>query len=197
RFFLWTAAEIDTALPDAAERVKQYFGVTREGNFAGRNILSVPEPPAAVAQAFGIPADHLSVSIADAKRALLAVRAQREAPLRDDKIIAGWNGLAISALARGGFAFAERRYVAAAERTAQFIERHMLDHGRLRRSFAGGEARNPAALEDYAFLINGLLDLHEATQDRRWARQAIALEQVLEAHYADPRGGLFATAADA
>jgi hypothetical protein len=198
RFFVWTAEEIDRALAPARSRIaRAYFGVTAEGNFAGRNVLWVPETPDHVAAQLGITPDELLREISTARQSLAELRAGRPAPLCDDKVVAGWNGLAISAFARAGLAFGEPRFTDAARGTAEWLTTRMIVSDRLRRSYRQVVARHEASLEDYAFLIAGLLDLHEATQDRRWARQAVALETVVSEHFADPTGGFFSTADDA
>jgi len=198
RFFVWLPQEIDAALPsEQAQVVKAYFGVTEAGNFEGRSVLWVPRPASEVAAELGMSEDRLASELTAARTTLRAVRARRVPPLRDDKIVAGWNGLTISALARAGFAFGEPRYTRAAAETAGFVCARMVDRdGRLLRSFAAGAARHPAVLEDYAFVIAGLLDLHEATQEIVWAQRAIALQALLAAHFADPRGAFYATPDD-
>jgi uncharacterized protein YyaL (SSP411 family) len=135
-------------------------------------------------------------NIASARTRLLAARSQRHPPLRDDKIIVEWNGLAISAFARAGFALDEERYLAAAGGAAAFILERMRAKGRLQRIWLHGKAAGPAFLSDYAFLIAGLLDLYEAAPDTRWIDEAIALQAVLDAHYADPMGGYYRSADD-
>ena len=199
RFFLWRADEIDTVLgPERGRVVRTAFDVTPAGNFEGQSILWLPRPRAAVAAELALTPEQLDVEIAAARPLLLAARARREPPLRDEKIVAGWNGLAMSALARAGLALGEARYVAAAVRTARFVTQRMVDGGRLHRTFSDGAARHTGVLEDYAFVTAGLLDVFEATQDVEWLRRAIALQQVVSARFADPdAGGWFATADDA
>lgn len=118
-------------------------------------------------------------------------------PLRDEKILAAWNGLMIGAFARAAVALGEPRYAAQAARAADFVLARMRVRGRLLRSYSEGRARHNAYLEDYAFLISGLLDLYEATGRPRWLGEAIALDQVLERHYEDQsNGGYFTTSDD-
>jgi uncharacterized protein YyaL (SSP411 family) len=109
--------------------------------------------------------------------------------LRDDKILTSWNGLMISAMARGGFVLDEPEYVAHAERAAEFLLENSRKDGRLLRSFMDGVSRHNGYLDDYAFFIAGLIDLYESTADPRWLREAIALQGVLDAHYRDEEGG--------
>ena len=196
-FFTWTPAELSAALgPDAARRVAAAYAVSEAGNFDGRNILHTPRATDAVAGDLGVAPQALRDTLATARETLYAARARRPPPLRDDKVIAAWNGLMISALARAALAFDEPGYAQRAAGAAGFVLEHLRVDGRLRRSYAGGAAHHDAYLADYAFLIAGLLDLSEATGERRWLDEAIALDRVLAAHYEDPAGGFYATADD-
>jgi len=130
----------------------------------------------------------------DVRARLLAIRARRTPPARDDKILASWNGLAISALAKAGLAFDRPDYVRAAARAATFVLASLgTADGGLRRSFAGGEARALGTLDDYAFVLAATLDLFEATGERAWLDRALGLAAQLERRFADPAGGYFAT----
>ncbi|WP_242394350.1 thioredoxin domain-containing protein [Anaeromyxobacter oryzisoli] len=186
RFFVWDERELRDALGPDADRFIAFHGVTREGNFEGRNVLRVPRPN-----------DETWDALAPARARLYALRARRPAPLRDEKVLAGWNGLAVSALAFGGRVLGERRYVDAAVRAAEFVLGRMVEDGRLRRSWLAGEAGGPAFLDDHAFLAQGLLDLFEATFEPRWLSAALELSERLEQLFGDPAGGgWFTTAAD-
>lgn len=197
-FFTWTAAELETLLGKRrANIVGTWFGVTAKGNFEGRNIFNTPRPATFVAKQLGITPVALAKEIAAARPLLYAARAKRPTPLRDDKILVAWNGLMISAAARAGFAFNEPRYVATARKAAVFILDNMRTDGRLHRVYKQGRADGPAFVEDYAFLIAGLLDLYEADPNPRWLREAISLQAVLDRHYSDEaRGGYFKAAND-
>jgi uncharacterized protein YyaL (SSP411 family) len=168
-----------------AERFIAFHGVTPGGNFEGRSILWVPRPDEAEWAA-----------LAAARTALYDARAKRPAPLRDEKVLAAWNGLAISALAFGGRVLGEPRHVAAAGRAAAFVLERMVKDGRLQRTWLGGEAGVPAFLEDHAFVVQGLLDLYEATFELRWLEAALALAEEAEARFGDPQGGGWFTSAD-
>lgn len=186
RFFTWEEREIRDVLGADAERFLRFHGVTPGGNFEGRSVLWVPRPD-----------EDEWEALAPARARLYEARARREPPLRDEKVLAGWNGLAVSALAFGGRALGERRWVDAAARAAEFVLGRMVTEGRLRRSWLGGEAGVPAFLDDHAFLVAGLLDLHEATFDPRWLEAALDLADRQERLFGDPReGGWFTTAAD-
>jgi len=186
RFFVWEEAELRAALGPDFERFAAFHGVTPGGNFEGRNVLFVPRPDEAEWEA-----------LAPARAKLYEARARRPAPLRDEKVLAGWNGLAISALAFGGRVLGDRRHVEAAARAARFVLERMVKGGRLQRSWLAGEAGVPAFLDDHAFLAQGLLELYEATFELRWLEAAIDLSERAEALFGDPSGGgWFSTAAD-
>ena len=187
RFYVWDRAEIEAVLGTAAARFCDVYDVTAAGNWEGRNILSrldsmdVPDDPA----------------LAEARAALLAVRARRERPLRDDKVLADWNGLMIAALARAGAAFDEPGWIALAERAFAFVATHMTaPDGRLRHSWRLGRARHPASLDDYAAMMRAALLLEEATGGRCYREKALGWLEIVERHYGDGTGGWFFAADD-
>jgi uncharacterized protein YyaL (SSP411 family) len=189
-FFTWTPAEVEAALgPETAALANAWFGITPSGNLEGRSVLHTRSSREAVAARFELEPAALRERLERVREQLYAARARRTPPLLDDKILAEWNGLMISAFARAGFAFAEPDYVAAAVRAAEFALEHMRVEGQLRRVFHGSRAAGPAFAEDYACLIAGLIDLYEAAPDARWLREAVALQRVLDAQYADESGG--------
>jgi uncharacterized protein YyaL (SSP411 family) len=185
RYFVWEERELRDVLGADAERFLRFHGVGPGGNFEGRSILSVPRPD-----------EDEWEALAPARARLLEVRARRPAPLRDEKVLAGWNGLAISALAFGGRVLGERRWVDAAARAAEFVLGRMVKDGRLLRAWLAGDAGVPAFLEDHAFLAAGLLDLHEATLDPRWLEAAVDLCERQERLFGDEAGAWFQTASD-
>ncbi len=210
--YTWTAGELarvlhiaglDDDLPLAVEA----FGITEHGNLDGRSTLVLAADPVRLASRHGRPLPEVAAAIDRARAALLAARDRRPQPARDDKALAGWNGLAIAAFADAGgrlgrtsdreAAEAGRRYVALAERAAgRLLSVLRGPGGRLRRSWAGGRASHEAALEDLACLAEGLLALHEATQEERWFGTARELANEALARFADPEGGFFDTPAD-
>ena len=194
-YFTWTPAEIRAALGERRARiVERYFGVTAAGNFEGRNILSVTQPDEQTAREFRMSPAALRSVVDAAREVLYQARAGRRPPLRDEKIITAWNGLMISAHARAALILGQQDYAQRAERAADFVLTHMRKEGVLFRSFKDGQARQPGYLDDYAFLIAGLLDLYEATGRARWLEEAIALDRVLEGSFADAQhGGFFMT----
>jgi len=187
KFYLWSEGGVDEVLgTNLSAKAKAAFGVTREGNFEGRNIL--------VRANAEIPGEEL----ADIKAKLYANRSKRIWPGRDEKIVTGWNGLMISAFARAGAVFGEPRYVAAAERAANYILNQLrATSGKLFRSAGVGQSPKIAGyLEDSAFLIAALLDCYEATFDPKWISVSLELADDLVARFTDPAGGFFTTASD-
>jgi uncharacterized protein YyaL (SSP411 family) len=186
KFFVWTERQIREALGGEAEQFARFFGVTPEGNWEGVNVLHVPRPD-----------EDEWEALAGARAKLYEARARRPPPLRDEKVLASWNGLMISAMAFGGRVLGEARYVEAAARAAGFVLDRMVVDGRLQRSWLGGAAGVPGFLEDHAFLAQGLVDLYEATFDVRWLEAALDLAGRTEALFGDPEGGgWFQTATD-
>jgi uncharacterized protein YyaL (SSP411 family) len=184
-FFTWTPGEISGALgEDRARVVNAYYGVSSAGNFGGRTILSRPSPSAQA------PMD-------ESRDLLYAARARRPPPLRDEKILTAWNGLMISAYAQGALVLGNSEYGDTAVRAAELVLEKLRIGGRLLRSYKDGVAEVDAYLDDYAFLVAGLLDLFEATGDPRWLREATSLDETLEQHFEDKEhGGFFLTSDD-
>ena len=198
RFFTWTPDELDAVLGDTQRSaVTAFYGVTESGNFEGRTILSTPQPLGDVAAKLGISTDTLRGTIDEARELLYRARAERPPPLRDEKILTAWNGLMISAFARAALVFHEPAYVARATRAADYVLTQLRHNGRLLRTALDGQAQYAAYLEDYAFLMAGLLDLYEVTSELRWLEEVQALDGILEQHYEDTTGGgFFRTAED-
>ena len=197
-YFTWTPEEIDQALDEKqAELIKNYYGVTSAGNFEGRNIFYVSKELSETAK-------ELKLDILSAKKLLVSswetlyqTRQLRPLPLRDEKILSGWNGLMISAFVHGYFILNEKKYLLQAEKSAHFVLNNMLKKGRLYRSWKEGTAYIPAYLDDYVFFISALLDLFEWTGNVEWLNSAIELDQVLEKNFEDKeQGGFFMTGRD-
>ena len=186
RFFTWTPAEIRAALDERqAALVEAHYGVSEPGDFEGRNVLHVARSLDDAARAAGVDVREAATVLAVARERLYRSRAARPAPLRDDKILAAWNGLAISAFARAALVLDRADYAERAAGAARYVLGRMRRGERLLRTARGG----PAFVDDYACATAGLLDLHEATSEPRWLGEAIGLQAVLDRHYWDDAGG--------
>jgi uncharacterized protein len=199
RFFTWTPGEMRAVLGKERARIAiTWFGVADRGQVDGRSVLYTPATFEEAARELKMSVPELRNRIAAARQDLYRARSKRPPPLRDEKVIASWNGLAISAFARASEVLGEPRYAARAARAAEFLvhDMNMKAGARLLRSWKGGVAGKHGTLDDYAFVAQGLLDLYEANHDPRWLTEAASLQEVLERHFANPSGGFFLTADD-
>jgi uncharacterized protein YyaL (SSP411 family) len=197
-FFLWTPAQVRVVLDERLAKIaERYFDITEAGNFEGANILHRTIDVAEAARLFGMSEEEMASALATIKTKLFAARERRVKPGRDDKILAAWNGMMISAFAEGYRALGEPRYLAAAERAIDFATSHLRDGDALRRSYKDGAARFNAYLEDYALLANGMIDTYEASLDPRYLRDARTLVGVVLERFLDKeKGGFFFTSDD-
>ncbi|MFL5797987.1 MAG: thioredoxin domain-containing protein [Actinomycetota bacterium] len=196
KFFVWS---FDELVEIAGPEVAAYFGATPGGNWEGTNVLWTPFPAGTVAAELGIAEEELLRRVEEARPRLLERRERRVRPATDDKILAGWNALAIRALAEAGRVLGEPRYVEAAVAAAEFVLRELRSaDGRLLRTWREGRAGGPAYADDHALMARACLTLHETTLDVRWYREARALAGDLVRLYHDAeQGGFFQTGSDA
>ncbi|MGD9647672.1 MAG: thioredoxin domain-containing protein [Pirellulales bacterium] len=197
KFYVWTPAELEQVLgPAPAKAFAAFYDVSAAGNFEGHNILNRAKSFDEVAKLLGREPGELAAEIDNSRKLLLAARLKRVPPGLDDKVLTGWNALAIEALAMAGAVLAEPRYVDAARRAADFVLTTMRgDDGRLLHSWRAGRARFDAYLDDYAALAAALVTLYEATFDERWIDESVALVETMLENFADVEaGGFFYTA---
>jgi uncharacterized protein YyaL (SSP411 family) len=208
--YLWTQDEVNALLPpDDAALFSRVYGLDRGPNFADphhgtgvadKNVLFLPEPLAAVAASLGVDEGVLRDRLAPMKESLLRARAGRKQPLLDTKVLTSWDALMIRAFAYGYQVLNDPRYRDAAERGARFLlERHRGPGGTLyRTSREGGPPKCAAFLDDYAFLAQALLALHDATGDAAWRDRAADVAAAMTTRFSDAeQGGLFFTDASA
>lgn len=195
KFYTWTSTEIEKLLgEDESYSFKAFYGVTAKGNFEGRNILHTPHTmDEFLAQIPQSGRDSLKKLLAEQSRVLWDAREKRPHPFKDDKILSSWNGLMIDALAAAGFAFQRQDFIEAATRAASFIKEHLWDGDTLFRRFRDGESKHPGGLDEYAFMIKGLITLFEVGQGTEWLEWAIELNQILENEMKSPDGAYFQT----
>lgn len=194
-YFTWTPEELREALgTERADLVATCYGVARGGNFEGRSILHRDKSVAQLAAELKLSEQELELTLADCRELLYRARNKRPLPLRDEKILASWNGLAISAFARAAQVLGNPELVRVAARAAGFILGNMTANGRLHHSHQEGEPRGEAFLDDHAFLIAGLIDLFEASGELGWLERSLELTVAVREQFEDgERGGFFMT----
>ena len=200
-FYVWTEKEIDDGLGDGAEIFKYFYGVQPHGNapegsdpqdeFRGKNILIERHTVAETARHFEKSEDDVGQSLARSRGKLLSIRGKRPRPHLDDKIIAAWNGLMISAYARGAQVLGEPRYLESATRAAIFLRANLYDgkNKLLYRSYRNGRGGIEGFADDYAFVIQGMYDLYEASFDVEWLKFAVELQEAQDRLFFDEKGG--------
>jgi len=205
-FYIWTKKEIDQALGNAADIFDFHYGVQSHGNapegsdphddFRGKNILIERHTIAETAQHFKKSQDETTKSLAQSREKLFAIRSKRPRPHLDDKIIAAWNGLMISAYARAAQVLDDPRYLEIATRAARFVRSNLYEEKSklLYRNYRDGRNDIEGFADDYAFVIQGLLDLYEASFDVAWLKFAVQLQETQDRLFFDEKnGGYFST----
>jgi hypothetical protein len=200
-FYIWTRKEIDDALGDAAEIFDFHYGVQAHGNapegsdphdeFRGKNILIERHTIAETAQRFKKNEPEIAELLAKSRPKLFAVRAKRPRPHLDDKIIAAWNGLMISAYARAAQVLDDPRYLEIAMRATKFLRANLYEEKSklLYRNYREGRSNIEGFADDYAFVIQGLLDLYEASFDVEWLKFATQLQDTQDRLFIDEKNG--------
>jgi uncharacterized protein YyaL (SSP411 family) len=193
-FYVWTPGEIVTHLGQKdGDLFCRFYNITETGNF--ENHLSIPHMTESVdvfAAKEKITAKALEQRLDACREKLFHIREKRIHPLKDDKILSAWNGLMIAALARASQALDEPSYQDAAKRSVDFVLTAMRNEkGRLYRRYRLGESAFPGFLEDYAFMVWGLIDLYESTFEVRYLKEALALNDVMHSLFWDDAGGGF------
>jgi uncharacterized protein YyaL (SSP411 family) len=211
RYYVWQRDELTKLLSDEEFRLlADVYGIETEGNFAGRHVLLLRRPLEETARMRQWTEQQLRQRLAPIQEKLLQARSRRPRPATDTKVLCAWNGLMIRGLAGAGGVLENERYVAAAEAAADFVlARLRAPDGRLRRSFAGrplegtqtsprdGGARLSAYLDDYAFLVEGLIALYGVTGNSRWLEEADRLTSLqIDLFWDDRCGGFFFTSRD-
>ena len=192
KYYVWDRNEIDRILGAADARLfGDYFDITTGGNFEGTNIVHPRLELAAVARNTGKSVEELTRLLDSGRARLLQAREDRVRPGLDDKVLCAWNGLMLSAFAQAAFVLNDPALLERARSNARFLLTEMKQGDRLHRVWKGGSARLNAYLEDYAFLIQGLLDLYEASGEPEWLRSAEELMRIQTERFDDPGSGLF------
>src|SRR5881398_402543 len=188
-FYIWTKKEIDDALGDSAEVFDFHYGVQAHGNapegsdphdeFRGKNILIERHTIAETARHFKKSEAEIAKSLAESRQKLFAIRVKRPRPHLDDKVIAAWNGLMISAYARAAQVLDDPRYLEIATRAARFVRSNLYEEKSklVYRNYRDGRSDIEGFADDYAFVIQGVLDLYQASFDVDWLKFAVELQE--------------------
>lgn len=189
KFYVFSPCEIEEALGEEAEWFIDFYGITKRGNFEGKNHLNL------------IHKDSLKREDLEKAEPLLdrlyEYRKDRVPPFKDDKILTSWNGLMIGALSLGGKVFKEESYLQSARKAADFILNYHIREAVLYNSSREGKLGDPGTLEDYAFLIHGLLNLYDATLEDKWLFHSRMLtEKMIEDFIGGEDGGFYMTSKD-
>ena len=198
KFYVWTPDEVRTLL--SAEEftvVERYFGLDADANFEGHWHLTVRTTPKAIAEEISRPEDEVVELINSARKKLFSAREKRIPPARDEKQLTSWNALAIRGFAIAGRALERQDLIDSAARAADFVEANLMLDGRLLASFKDDQAKFPAYLDDYAFMLDALLHLLQAKWNNQHLDFAIRLADLLLEHFYDAdSGGFYFTADD-
>lgn len=201
KYYVWEKLEIERLLGADAAAFSSYYGVTDEGNFEDKNILHIPKPEEEwleqCAKRHSITVDELILLLDRSRQKLLKARAGRVRPGCDDKILTGWNALMIKAFAEAGRVLEHNAFTEVAVKAAQLIFKSCLKDGKLMHSYKNGEARFNGYLDDYAYLLDALIAVYEATFDEVWIEKAIwVADKMIELFWDSQDGGFFFTSCD-
>ena len=197
KFYLWSRDELASIVGDDAELLTRYWEVSEQGNFEGANILHLPAAPSLAARRAGLGEQALGATVARARKKLYDARALRVWPGRDEKVLAGWNGLMLRAIAEAARVFGRDDWRDIALKNGEMLFREMVRDGRVMRTRTAGQTRLAGYLEDHAAVGLGALALYELTFDRAWLDRARALAAtVVEWFWSEETGTFFDTARD-
>ena len=204
RFYVWTPDELVAALPDKADRdfVRKVYGLDKVNFDDKYHILTLPKPLAETAKDLKLTEEQLNARLNPLKEKLLVERAKRDKPFRNEIALTAWSGQMIAGFAEAGRSLKEQQHLDVATKAAGFVLKHqMTREGRLLRTYGAAPGQQPKAavngyLDDYAFLVHGLLTLHEATGDTRWLEASKKLTDVMIQFHGDKKGGFYMTASD-
>lgn len=200
-FYIWTEEELIGILGENdGSLVAKVFGFQKNGNFFdestgqsnGKNIPYLSRPIKDLAKKFDVKEDELKKTLASSQKKLFKSREKRVHPLKDDKILTDWNGLMIAAFSLGGQILDEPKYLEIAEKAAGFVEKNLIDNNnRLMKRYRMGESGLASHIDDYSFMVWGLLNLYEATLNLKYLTQSLELSNIMIEDFSDKNGGFF------
>ena len=191
KYYVWTPAEVGAVLGDEADTFCRVFDISDAGNWEGKSIPNRQGNPAPILDDTGLSEEDLGELILKQKERLLDARAKRVAPATDDKVLTAWNGLMVSALAQASWILGKPDYLESGKRAADFVLGNMYEDGNLMRSHRAGQTQHRGQLEDYAYFVQGLLDLYEAGAGTGYWKQALALTEKMQQRFQDEDGSFF------
>jgi len=194
KYYAWTRDQIKDVLgKEKGTPFCAYYGVGQQGNFEGKaSTLNIPSSLEKVAELYSMTPQALEKLLEEGRRKLLTEREKRIRPNRDEKILTSWNGLMISGFTDGFRSTGKEEYLQGAKEAAGFILEEMMKDGHLMRVFSKGQCRGKGYSEDYAFIIQALIDLYEATFDIVWLRKAYDLnKEMIRQFWDESQGGFF------
>lgn len=193
-YYTWEYDQLENLLgKDKFPVFADFYGVTQEGNFEGRNVLYTPQSLEEFAEKHKLNVEKLEKELREDRAIVFAERNKRVRPFKDDKILTSWNGLMINALAEGGAAFQIPKYIEAAKRAVDFIKIYLWDREFLWRRFRDGEKLHHGSLEDYAFLIKALITLYEIGEGEEYLTFARELTERVENSFKSENGPFYQT----
>ena len=192
-FYTWLFQDVIQVLEDDFTDFCEYYDITTQGNFHGRNIINIPVDLETFASKKGTSSETLKETFNQYKSTLWSIRETSEHPFKDKKVLTSWNGLMIQSLAMGGKILNRPDYLEAAETAAQFIKGHLWNGQELLRRWIDGEACHPGTLEDYTFMIRACLTLFEADRGTEWLKWALELCEVLTSMFKSTKGAFYQT----
>ncbi len=194
-FFLWQMREVlDLLGPRHAKVFCRIYGITSAGNFQKKNVLHLKDSLETISDEEGIPIFEVSHIAKTAKQTLFQAREKRKLPFVDEKILTGWNGMMIGAMAYGYFVLRNPEYLKAASKAANFIWDRLRENEKLYRVYKDGQSKVLAGIEDYSWYLDGLLRLYEASLDLEWINKAkIIADEMIKLFWDISDGGFFMT----
>ncbi|MBI4595234.1 MAG: thioredoxin domain-containing protein [Candidatus Tectomicrobia bacterium] len=198
KFYIWTLQEINSILGGKEGDIFcRYYGVTEAGNFEGKNILTSPRTYDQVARQLEISPDIVKGVLGSARRKIMAARELRTKPGRDEKALASWNGLMLSAISKAARVFNRSDYLQRAEENGNFLLSYLYKNGRLLHSYKDGQAKVNGYLDDYACVIDAFMELYQSTFESKWLKKAIELNTtMIDLFWDEEKGALFYTSRD-
>ncbi|MGM0498207.1 MAG: thioredoxin domain-containing protein [Bacteroidota bacterium] len=184
KYYTWSEKEIKNIFLDDADIIADYFGITKDGDIDGRNVLHINKGIDKLKEKYNLPADQIESIVENARKKLLEKRVMRKRPDLDTKVIVSWNALAINAFIDGYKATQKRQYLRIALESAEFLISHQLQKDyRLNRLYYNGKSTVNAFLDDYAFFIDALIQLYQVTFDAKWIDWAMKLSEYALTHF--------------